>query len=561
MSTPERQQAAAAQLAKDFFTTVGETVKERLRELEARKELPSDDATLWDLMLESPTKRLQKTESLSWCYYEPLLRGLLDEHAVDFQAEDEETARAGQWSYKLVLAELDEQIQLEREEAELALSGPWNLHAMQDAFDHQYDRDRVQELNRSIEEFVGKLSPLELFNSACEYDLHDKHSRAAYWTIYVMLGAFSHLRPAESRLPVLAARIKEAFERKVPSNLTGAYLVLIKVAEQMHIPRGEWHDPLPAWLSIREADLPHRRSRSSSISRSASLASQVEPADHGQYEPTERRKVSGVNPPAWDDWRWRTAWRSRNSYTPPQSPNGTLRRSLPPASTRRIGGTNVVALCAQRGRPPLQTHAEQQGWSSVFRSRKDELPLPPRPKDVDHHHAKLYTRTGEEDRPAARRELHANYAHEVAKKMEMGDVRLGVEYSFSSAADQIYLQRRYLEHLADDLGTHEAYNDLEKLRDMLHNNFYALFRPRLDAFFDMRLPTDEAERLDGADEALIEAQYRLVSKERHSRINRIESAVAVASLVRETDAAPVTVVPVPAGRPPAPPEAQHLHSQ
>ena len=107
-------------------------------------------------------------------------------------------------------------------------------------------------------------------------------------------------------------------------------------------------------------------------------------------------------------------------------------------------------------------------------------------------------------------------------------MRLGVEYSFSSAADQIYLQRRYLEHLADDLGTHEAYNELEKLRDMLHNNFYALFRPRLDAFFDMRLPTDEAERLDGADEALIEAQYRLVSKERHSRINRIESAVAVA---------------------------------
>lgn len=45
-----------------------------------------------------PTKRLQKTESLSWSYYEPLLRGLLDEHAVDFQAEDEETARAAQWA-------------------------------------------------------------------------------------------------------------------------------------------------------------------------------------------------------------------------------------------------------------------------------------------------------------------------------------------------------------------------------------------------------------------------------------------------------------------------------
>jgi hypothetical protein len=44
-----------------------------------------------------PTKRLQKTESLSWSYYEPLLRGLLDEHAVNFQAEDEETARAAQW--------------------------------------------------------------------------------------------------------------------------------------------------------------------------------------------------------------------------------------------------------------------------------------------------------------------------------------------------------------------------------------------------------------------------------------------------------------------------------
>ncbi|KAG0664960.1 hypothetical protein C6P46_000586 [Rhodotorula mucilaginosa] len=360
MSSPEHTQAAGEQLATDFLTTVGAKVEERLRELETRKELPSDDTKLWNLMLELPTKRLQKTESLSWSYYEPLLRGLLDEHAVNFQAEDEETARAAQWNYKLVLAELDEQIQLEREEAELALSGPWNLHAMQDAFDHQYDRDRfllrkctlrkefkkgfcasahaVQELNKSIEDFVAKLSPLELFNSVCEYDLHDEKSRAAYWTVYVLLGAFPQLRPAESQLPVLAARIKEAFERKAPSNLTAgsaqtdpfprsqAYLVLIKLAEQMHIPRGEWHDPAPASLSIREADLPHRRSRSESISRSVSQASQVDPTEvRGRREPVERRKSSG-NPLAWDAWRLHTAWRSRpNSYSPPQSPNGTLR--------------------------------------------------------------------------------------------------------------------------------------------------------------------------------------------------------------------------------------------
>ncbi|TKA51079.1 hypothetical protein B0A53_05865 [Rhodotorula sp. CCFEE 5036] len=348
MSAPERPQAAAAQLAKDFSKTVGAKVEERLRELETCKELPRDDAKLWNLMLELPTKRLQKTESLSWSYYEPLLRGLLDEHAVNFQAEDEETARAAQWNYKLVLAELDEQIQLEREEAELALSGPWNLHAMQDAFDHQYDRDRfllrkctlrkefkkgfcasahaVQELNKSIEDFVAKLSPLELFNSVCEYDLHDEKSRAAYWTVYVLLGAFSQLRPAESQLPVLAARIKEAFERKAPSNLTAAYLVLINLAEQMHIPRGEWHDPVPASLSIREADLLHPRSRSRSISHSVSQFSQVGPSEvRGRRDLVERRKSSG-NPLARGAWKWHTAWRSRpNSYSPPQSPNGTLR--------------------------------------------------------------------------------------------------------------------------------------------------------------------------------------------------------------------------------------------
>ncbi|GAA5966966.1 hypothetical protein JCM8115_003769 [Rhodotorula mucilaginosa] len=366
MSAPERTQAAAAQLAKDFSKTVGAKVEERLRELETCKELPRDDAKLWNLMLELPTKRLQKTESLSWSYYEPLLRGLLDEHAVNFQAEDEETARAAQWSYKLVLAELDEQIQLEREEAELALSGPWNLHAMQDAFDHQYDRDRV-----------------------CEYDLHDEKSRAAYWTVYVLLGAFSQLRPAESQLPVLAARIKEAFERKAPSNLTAAYLVLIKLAEQLHIPRGEWHD----------------------------------------------------------------------------------------------------------------------GWSRVFRPRQDQLPLPPRPKDVDRYHAKRFSKTGKQNRPDARRELHANYAHQVAKRMEMADAQ-------------------YLEHLADDSATHwvrgepeeSADEELKRFRGVLNQDYCALFRPRLDAFFDMRLPMDEDKR-NGEDKVLSESEYSLFVEERHQRIN------------------------------------------
>ena len=69
-------------------------------------------------------------------------------------------------SYKLVLAELDEQIQLEREEAELALSGPWNLHAMQDAFDHQYDRDRVSQSclpQRGVDRALTRRCSLSVF--------------------------------------------------------------------------------------------------------------------------------------------------------------------------------------------------------------------------------------------------------------------------------------------------------------------------------------------------------------------------------------------------------------
>lgn len=85
-------------------------------------------------------------------------------------------------------------------------------------------------------------------------------------------------------------------------------------------------------------------------------------------------------------------------------PHKLRTRSLPLASTRRIRQTNVVALCAQRGQPPLQTRAcsmdfsradlysRQQGWSRVFRPRQDQLPLPPRPKDVDRYHAKRYVR-------------------------------------------------------------------------------------------------------------------------------------------------------------------------
>ncbi|KAG0664959.1 hypothetical protein C6P46_000585 [Rhodotorula mucilaginosa] len=125
----------------------------------------------------------------------------------------------------------------------------------------------------------------------------------------------------------------------------------------------------------------------------------------------------------------------------------------------------------------------RRGWPSVFRSRKDQLPLPPRPKDVDGYHAKLYIKTGKQNRPDARRELHANYAHEVAKRMEMADAQ-------------------YLEHLADDSATHwvrgqpeeSADEELKRFRGVLNQDYCALFRPRLDAFFDMRLPMDEDKR-------------------------------------------------------------------
>ncbi|TKA51080.1 hypothetical protein B0A53_05866 [Rhodotorula sp. CCFEE 5036] len=158
----------------------------------------------------------------------------------------------------------------------------------------------------------------------------------------------------------------------------------------------------------------------------------------------------------------------------------------------------------------------RRGWSSVFRSRKDQLPLPPRPKDVDGYHAKLYIKTGKQNRPDARRELHANYAHEVAKRMEMADAQ-------------------YLEHLADDSATHwvrgqpeeSADEELKRFRGVLNQDYCALFRPRLDAFFDMRLPMDEDKR-NGEDKVLSESEYSLFVEERHQRIKYIESAVAVA---------------------------------
>ena len=96
-------------------------------------------------------------------------------------------------------------------------------------------------------------------------------------------------------------------------------------------------------------------------------------------------------------------------------------------------------------------------------------------------------------------------------------------------------QAQYLEHLADDSATHwvrgqpeeSADEELKRFRGVLNQDYCALFRPRLDAFFDMRLPMDEDKR-NGEDKVLSESEYSLFVEERHQRIKYIESAVAVA---------------------------------
>ncbi|GAA5976899.1 hypothetical protein JCM10908_005668 [Rhodotorula pacifica] len=134
-----------------------------------------------------------------------------------------------------------------------------------------------------------------------------------------------------------------------------------------------------------------------------------------------------------------------------------------------------------------------------------KLPAPPRPADVDRYHA-VHFRGQSPNRPVARGKYHLDYAHKVAEGMQKNDTD-------------------YLKKLADDLNTHEANANPDKLRNMLHVEFYKLFRPRLEAFFDTHLPTDEANR-HREGEVLTEKQYELIADERDKRIGLVESALA-----------------------------------
>lgn len=65
-----------------------------------------------------------------------------------------------------------------------------------------------------------------------------------------------------------------------------------------------------------------------------------------------------------------------------------------------------------------------------------------------------------------------------------------------------------------------------KLRKKLQSGFFDLFRPRLEAFFDMELPTEEDKRNGGEDEVLSRKEYALIYEDRLGRIAFIDSATA-----------------------------------
>lgn len=115
----------------------------------------------------------------------------------------------------------------------------------------------------------------------------------------------------------------------------------------------------------------------------------------------------------------------------------------------------------------------------------------------------------------------------------------GIEYTSTSTADLMYPQGLYLEHLASDWKTHWPTVHREpdddgladrpgKLRKILQTGLFDLFRPRLEAFFDMELPTEEDKRDDGEDEVLSREKYTPIFADRLGRIAFIESATVAA---------------------------------
>ncbi|GAA5976897.1 hypothetical protein JCM10908_005667 [Rhodotorula pacifica] len=323
MDSQGTAQAPAAHLGQQFLRAVAHAVEQYLHRLEAGGQLPGIDK-LWNTRTETPTRRLLKAEESTWSFYEPVLRGILDEQVHHIDSKDEDTARAAQWAarkriaeiekltaraaYKLELAELNEQIQLEHDAADGALSGGWTLWAMREAFDHEYERDKlieqkyclrklfrqgaaassqaIQQMKQHAARDAEKLSPLGLFGKVCSYGLRDSD---------------------------LAERLLAHFEHIPPASLQDGLRVLASLSKDLQVPMGDWQDPIPA----------SHRARHTGPARILSSASRSHLAPPGY--PTHRtgaieRRASSGDPPHWGTWSWAPAERAGTLRSPSVSP-------------------------------------------------------------------------------------------------------------------------------------------------------------------------------------------------------------------------------------------------